>query len=75
MNVNYSILTLIASLLYAVVLKYLPDFPIGEDVFQILIGYLVIKILANGEVQEISQFAARKVRARFAPVKAAKKKK
>lgn len=58
---NYSILTLVVSLIYASVIQWLPDFPVGEDVFQILIGYLFIKVANSGEVKE----AAGKVKSLF----------
>lgn len=53
MKPSYSILTLVLTLAYAIVVNYLPDFPISEEVFQTLIGYLIIKASSSGEVVQV----------------------
>jgi hypothetical protein len=69
MKTNYSIITLVTSLLYAIVLNWLPDFPVNEDVFQVLIGYLVIKVFSANEVPEMVGL----VKNYFSPVAKSKK--
>ncbi len=44
MQIPYTILVLVVALLYAITKQFLPDFPISEEVFQILIGYLLVKL-------------------------------
>ena len=44
MTVEYSILTAFVGALFLLIKKYLPDFPVDDQVFQVLIGYLLIKL-------------------------------
>lgn len=44
MKVEYSLLTVLVGAVYALLKHYLPDFPVSDDVFQLLIGYLLVKV-------------------------------
>lgn len=54
MNYPFTLATLMASILYAVIKNYLPDFPVEEGVFQGLIVYLAIKIFDRGEASMLA---------------------
>lgn len=44
MKIEYSIVLLVIGLLYALVKQFLPDLPISDEVFQVVILYLLAKI-------------------------------
>lgn len=44
MTIEYTIVAIVIALLYALIQKFLPDFPISPDVFQVIILYLLAKI-------------------------------
>ena len=44
MTIEYTIVAIAISLIYALVIKFLPDFPVSPDVFQVVILYLLAKI-------------------------------
>jgi len=60
MKIEYSLLVILVGAIYALVKQFVPDLPISEDVFQVLIGYLLVKLGV-----EISKPAANSLRARF----------
>ena len=44
MIIDYVLLTTIVSAAYLAVKQWLPDFPISDEVFQVVIGYLLVKL-------------------------------
>jgi len=44
MKVDYTIVLLVVGLIYAIVKNFFPDFPVSEEVFQILLGYIIVKL-------------------------------
>lgn len=44
MKIEYTLLVILVSAAYALVKNFVPDLPVSEEVFQVLIGYLVIKL-------------------------------
>ncbi len=44
MKVEYALLVILVGAVYALLKQYVPDFPISGDVFQVLIGYLLVKL-------------------------------
>ena len=44
MKIEYALLIVLVGAVYALLKQYVPDFPISGDVFQVLIGYLLVKL-------------------------------
>lgn len=44
MTIEYTIVAIAIGLVYAIIVKFLPDFPVSPEVFQVVILYLLAKI-------------------------------
>lgn len=44
MTIEFTIVAIAISLIYALITKFLPDFPVAPEVFQVVILYLLAKI-------------------------------
>ena len=44
MKIEYALLVVLVSAVYALVKNFVPDLPISAEVFQVLIGYLLVKL-------------------------------
>lgn len=44
MKLEYTIAVIAIGLIYAVITKFLPDFPVSPEVFQVIILYLLVKL-------------------------------
>ena len=44
MTIEFTIVAIAVSLIYALITKFLPDFPVSPEVFQVVILYLLAKI-------------------------------
>lgn len=44
MTIEYTIVAIAIGLVYAIIVKFLPDFPVSQEVFQVIILYLLAKI-------------------------------
>jgi len=62
MKVEYSILALAMALVYGILTKFFPDFPVNPDVLLTLLVYVLLKL----GVEVVGAPAFRKLQARFA---------
>lgn len=61
MTIEYTIVAIVIALIYTIIVKFLPDFPVSPEVFQVIILYLLAKI----GVEVVGKPLARAFRARF----------
>ena len=59
MKLDYFLFAALVGALYALVKNFLPDFPVSEEVFQLLIGYLLVKLGIEVVKPALESFKAR----------------
>lgn len=61
MKIEYSILAALIALVYAVIVKFLPDFPISPELMMTLLVYVLLKL----GVEVVGKPAAQAIANRF----------
>jgi hypothetical protein len=66
MTVEYTLLTLVLALVYGLVTKFLPDFPLNQDVFYTFMIYVLAKLGVGVVGAPVRAFLASKLPRLFA---------
>lgn len=59
MKIEYSILAALIALVYAVLVKFLPDFPVSPEMLMTLLIYVLLKLSVEVVGQPVRKFLAR----------------
>ncbi len=59
MKIEYSILSLALALVYGIVIKFFPDFPISPEILLTFVVYVLVKLGVEVTVPALRKFLAR----------------
>lgn len=59
MVIEYTLLALLMALVYGLITKFLPDFPISQELFYTLIVYVLVKLGVSVVGAPVRKFLAR----------------